>query len=375
MIALSVQGLCKSFDSVRALEDASFEVRAGEFFTVMGPTNAGKSTLLKCIAGIEKPDKGVIQLHGGDITSLEPNRRGLSLLFQNIALFPNRTGYENIAFPLRVARRPEAEIRQRITEVAAMLRVTHVLDRFPRTFSGGEQQRIAIGRAIALPSNLLMLDEPLTNLDARIRIALRMEFKRIHQAAAHPILYVTHDQGEAMSLSDRIGVLRNGRFEQIGTPDDIYHRPATEFVARFVGAPAMNILPATLTREAGILVARGDGLTAPVTGVPATLPEDAAVAVRAEDIQLGLEPNDITPHAAEVLHVERLGSHNILDMRLGQTTVKARTAPTHPVAAPGRAWLGFLVKAHLILDRRSGRFCIAKDQISNSTCQEEQTCA
>lgn len=374
MIVLSVEGVSKSFDRTRALNDLSFNINAGEFFTVMGPTNAGKSTLLKCIAGIERPARGAIRLRGRDISLLEPNRRGVSLLFQNIALFPNRSGYENIAFPLRVAGRPEAETAKRVKEVAAMLRISHVLDRLPRTFSGGEQQRVAIGRALAFPSNLLMLDEPLTNLDARIRIAMRMEFKRIHQAAVHPILYVTHDQGEAMSLSDRIGVLRNGSFEQIGTPDDIYHRPATEFVARFVGAPPMNILPAVITREADSFVARGDGFAAPIDGAPATLPEHAAVGVRPEDVRVGPQQSGATPFAAEVIHVERLGSHIILDMKLGPRAIKVRTVSTEEVVCAGRAWLGFEIKPHHVLDLRSGKFCAADAAALQTAWKENQTC-
>ena len=209
------------------------------------------------------------------------------------------------------------------------------------------------------------LEERLLKESAELREETRRRFDSLES-------YIRVEFG---SLSDRIGVLRDGRFEQIGTPDDIYHRPATEFVARFVGAPAMNILPATLTREAGALVARGDSFVAAVEDLPAAMPEDASVAVRAEDIQVSGEQSDATPHAAEIVHVERLGSHNILDIRLGTSGVKARTAPLHPVTAPGRAWLGFVVNAHLILDRRSGRFCTAKDQTHHSTRKEEQTCA
>lgn len=175
---LEVQTLVKRFDGgVTALDGVSFALERGEFFTVVGPTNAGKSTLLKTIAGLERPTSGALRLAGREIGAEEPRCRGVSLLFQNIALFPTLTGFENIAFPLRAAGRAPAEIVRRVEEVAEILKVSHVLGRLPRTFSGGEQQRVAIGRAIAVPSHLLMLDEPLTNLDARIRIALRLEFK------------------------------------------------------------------------------------------------------------------------------------------------------------------------------------------------------
>lgn len=224
-------------------------VARGEFFAILGPTNAGKSTLLKTIAGVESLDAGLIELAGRDITRLDPRHRRLSLLFQNIALFPNRTGFDNIAFPMQVARRPAAEIAGRVAEIATLLKLGHVLDRYPRSFSGGEQQRVAIARALVLPVDLLMLDEPLTNLDARLRIALRLAFKRLHRESGQTILYVTHDQSEALSLADRIGILDQGRFVQIGSPGEIYARPATEFVARFIGSPPMNILDVEISGE------------------------------------------------------------------------------------------------------------------------------
>ena len=250
MAWLELKGLTKSYPGgVAALSGIDLALREGEFFSIVGPSNAGKSTLLKTIAGVERLDRGRIALAGRDLGSLQPRDRKVSLLFQNIALFPDRSGFENIAFPMRVAGLPHDQIEARVRDVAQLLKVDHLLDRLPRTFSGGEQQRVAIGRAISHPADLLMLDEPLTNLDARLRIALRLEFKKLHRDTGRTILYVTHDQVEAMSMSDRIGVLNDGRFEQVGTPDEIYHRPASMFVARFIGSPPMNILDAELRSE------------------------------------------------------------------------------------------------------------------------------
>ncbi|MEX2298704.1 MAG: ABC transporter ATP-binding protein [Dongiaceae bacterium] len=264
---LDVEHLSKSFgEDTLALDDVSFALEKGEFFCIVGPTNAGKSTLLKTIAGLYRPDRGRIHVQGRDVTMLQPKDRQLSLLFQNIALFPTLTGFENIAFPLRTVGMPAADVTRRVAEVAEMLKVPHLLDRLPRTFSGGEQQRVAIGRAIALSSRVLMLDEPLTNLDARIRIALRIEFKALHRDTGQTMLYVTHDQVEAMSLSDRIVVLNQGRLQQIGTPDEVYHRPANRFVAQFVGTPPMNIVPAELTEREGRPILTGAGFEADIEG-------------------------------------------------------------------------------------------------------------
>jgi ABC-type sugar transport system ATPase subunit len=355
---LSASGLVKRFEgSVMALDGAGIVMERGEFFTVVGPTNAGKSTLLKTIAGIERPDAGAIRLAGRDIGGLEPRDRKVSLLFQNIALFPTRTGFENIAFPLRTLGRPESEIAGRVGAIAALLKVAHLLDRLPQTFSGGEQQRVAIGRALAAPSDLLMLDEPLTNLDARLRIALRLEFKTLHRDTGQTILHVTHDQTEAMSLSDRIGVLNGGRFEQIGTPDDLYHRPATAFVAGFMGAPPMNLLPAQFEEIDGRTEALGAGFRVAIEGRPeGRRPSDGAIGIRPEAISVSADRTPLTPIGAEVLWVERLGSHHVLDLRLGPQIIKARVRADHPVSREGPAWLGFTPRSEHILDRRSGMF-------------------
>ena len=361
MIKLSVESLSKSFGDLRALCDLDFDVADGEFFCVVGPTNAGKSTLLKTIAGLHRPDGGRITLSGRDVTRLEPRHRNVSLLFQNIALFPTLSGRDNIAFPLRTAGVAEVEIARRVNEVAEMLKVSHVLDRLPQTFSGGEQQRVAIGRAIARPVDLLMLDEPLTNLDARLRIALRIEFKNLHRHLGQSQIYVTHDQVEAMSMSDRIAVLNNGRFEQIGTPDDVYHRPASAFVARFIGQPPMNIVDAELNTVANHTLLSGPGFSMQIDGVErlnrtAQLPRRLAFGLRPEALRIAPSGGPDTPFAGEVVWIERLGSKNILDLRFAQGIIKAAVPTDHPVRREGPAWLGFTPKAEHLIDKESGLF-------------------
>jgi multiple sugar transport system ATP-binding protein len=359
MSALSIQGLTKRFDKVTALTDIGFEAEPGEFICVVGPTNAGKSTLLKTIAGLVRPDQGRILAHGRDLMNTAPKDRGVSLLFQNIALFPTMTGYENIAFPLTASGEEGPKVDRRVREVAALLKVGHVLNRFPRTFSGGEQQRVAIGRAIIKPTDLLLLDEPLSNLDARIRIALRIEFKKLHRERRQTILYVTHDQTEAMSLSDRIVVLNEGRIQQIGRPQEIYDRPANLFVARFIGTPPMNILEAAVASDGGAPALVGDGFKlplGPLASAASTLPPQMGFGLRAEDIWVAAAESRDTPFPAEVVWAEHLGPKTILDLRLGAKVLKAVIADDHPIRGEGRAWLGFTPKPHHLLNRETGLF-------------------
>lgn len=361
MRILSVESVSKAFDEVQALEDVTFHVGEGEFFCIVGPTNAGKSTLLKTIAGLCRPDSGNVRIKGRLVDTLQPKDRRVSLQFQNMALFPMLTGFENIAFPLRAAGLPEAEIKVRVGEVADLLKIGHVLHRHPRTFSGGEQQRVAIGRAIAHRSDLLMLDEPLTNLDARIRIDVRIEFKSLHHEMGQTIIYVTHDQVEALSLSERVGVLHEGGFQQIGTPGEIYHRPTNRFVAQFLGAPPMNILRAGLRDENGALHLVVGGVGIPFSDVRSLdvyprLPNRLGIGVRPESIQVAPESSGETPLSGEVFWVEKLGSKSVLDVQLGEETIKAVVPSDHPVHGEGTAWFGFTPLPHHLLDLETEKF-------------------
>jgi len=359
---LAVENLRKTFDeNVTALDNISFEMDKGEFFCVVGPTNAGKSTLLKVIAGLHRPEAGRVSLSGVDVTKLEPKDRRVSLLFQNIALFPTSTGFDNIAFPLRIAGINETEIAERVEHVADLLKVSHILGRHPRTFSGGEQQRVAIGRAIAHPSHVLMLDEPLTNLDARIRIALRIEFKALHRDTGQSMLYVTHDQVEAMSLSDRIAVLHEGKFQQVGTPDEIYHRPANRFVAQFMGLPPMNILDGELTSSDDMMRIAGEGFNVPLENLnqlnqAMTLPRALSFGVRPETIEASPEKSNKAGIPGNVIWIERLGAKHVLDVQLGKALIKVVVRPDHPIQSEGPAWFGFTPRPEHLLDRKSGVF-------------------
>ncbi len=358
---LSLEGLGKRFDKVHALQDVDLEVEQGEFFTILGPTNAGKTTLLHTIAGLYRPEHGRIHLAGREVTRLEPRARGVSLLFQNNALFPDRSGYDNIAFPLVAGRRDPAETKGRVEEVAAMVNVPHLLDRLPRTFSGGEQQRVAIARALAAPSDLLMLDEPLTNLDARLRIALRIEFKSLHRDLGQTFLYVTHDQVEAISLSDRIAVLDRGRIRQIGPPQEIYDRPKDRFVAQFIGMPPMNLLPVTLAEEGGARRLEGQGFSLPLEGLEVlstypTIPRELELGIRPERIRVARKREEGAAIPARVDLVETLGSKTILDLTLAGRAIKAVVPPKERWAEGEVVFLGFKAEPELLLDPKSDCF-------------------
>jgi len=361
MSGLAIDGLSKRFGRTVALDDVALEMAEGEFFVILGPTNAGKSTLLKTVAGLVRADRGSIRLGGRRLDGLLPGERRVSLLFQNVALFPTMTGAENLAFPLKAADTYPPLIEKRVREIARLLAVEHLLGRHPRTFSGGEQQRVAIGRAIIQPGELLMLDEPLSNLDARLRIALRLEFKRLHAEQRQSLLYVTHDQVEAMSLADRIGVLQEGRFQQIDRPAVIYQRPVNEFVARFVGAQPMNLLPAELGPGEGdvpTLTGPGFSLALPAARslAPSALPRRLGLGVRAEEIVVAPQAGPHTPFQARTIWVEHLGPRRVLDLTLGGEPIKV-AVPRDDRTQPDQAvWIGFTAQPHRLLDRDSGLF-------------------
>jgi multiple sugar transport system ATP-binding protein len=249
---LTINDVFKQFGSVEALRGTSFDAEPGEFFALLGPSGAGKTTLLRIIAGIEQPDRGRVLLDGRDVADIPVRARDTAMVFQSFALYPHLSTFENLAYPLREARVGSTEIKKRVGEIAEMLRLSHALSRKPSTLSGGEQQRCAIGRALIRRPKLLLLDEPLTNLDAKLRHDTRAEFKRLHRELRDTtIIYATPDQIEALSMGQRIGVLREGRIVQVGAPQTLYMEPRDEFVASLVGDPPINLIAATLKDVGG----------------------------------------------------------------------------------------------------------------------------
>src|ERR1700712_1971612 len=253
MGALTIANVRKTFGNVEILKGIDIDVEAGEFLILVGPSGCGKSTLLNMIAGLDVPTNGTIHIAGRDVTFLPPKDRDIAMVFQSYALYPNMNVAQNISFGLEMRKVPKEQRDAAVQRVAKMLQITQLLDRKPGQLSGGQPQRVAMGRALARDPKRFLFDEPLSNLDAKLRVEMRAEIKLLHQRTRTTTVYVTHDQIEAMTLGDRIAVMKDGRVLQLGTPDDIYSRPATRYVAQFIGSPSMNMIPA---------VRSGDGAAA-----------------------------------------------------------------------------------------------------------------
>jgi multiple sugar transport system ATP-binding protein len=293
VIGLALKGISKRFGSTLVLDGVSLEVGAEEFLVVLGPSGCGKSTLLRAIAGLESIDSGTIEIDGSRVDHLPPGKRGVAMVFQGYALYPHMTVRANIAFGLVNVGVPRTEIDRRIAEVARMLEMEPLLDRLPAELSGGQRQRVAIGRAIVKDPKVFMFDEPLSNLDAALRARTRQEIANLHRRIKKTMVFVTHDQTEAMTLADRIVVMNQQRIEQVGTPGEIYSHPATLFVASFVGSPAMNILPVTRAAGDGTRqrVKLGDGTEIDIAVPAAAVPGEGA-------LRLGVRPESMTLCAA-----------------------------------------------------------------------------
>ena len=324
MAQLRVMDLVRRFGAVTALDGMSFTVEDGEFFCVLGPSSAGKTTTLRAIAGLEELERGTVAFDGRDITRAPVQGRGMAMIFQTFALYPHLTVRRNFAYPLERDGVARAEVSKRVGEVAELLRVGHTLDRKPDTLSGGEQQRVAIGRALVRRPKLLLLDEPLTNLDAKLRHDTRAEFKRLHRELGMTMLYATPDQLEALTMGQRVAVIKDGRVVQIDTPRALYQSPGDTYVAGLVGAPAMNLLPGRLgSGTAGPLVDLGFAgieLDRGLVDVGANAP--VLVGIRPHDIVLGAASGQGRVVEARVHLREPLGDVTVVDLRLGEVAAK-----------------------------------------------------
>jgi sn-glycerol 3-phosphate transport system ATP-binding protein/multiple sugar transport system ATP-binding protein len=274
MSRLALEGVRKRFGATTALDGVDLEARDGELLVVVGPSGCGKSTLLRCVAGLEAVDEGAIRIGEREVTDLRPAARNVSMVFQSYALFPHLTVRDNIAFGLVVREEPKRVVRERVAEASKLVGVEDLLERRPYELSGGERQRVALGRALVRRPDAFLLDEPLSNLDAGTRVQMRTELRRLHREIGSTMVHVTHDQVEALTLGDRIAVLEAGRVRQVGTPDEVYSRPADLFVARFVGTPAMNVLAAEAARpfleipEGTVLGVRPEHVRLEADGIP-----------------------------------------------------------------------------------------------------------
>jgi multiple sugar transport system ATP-binding protein len=332
--AITLRGVGKSFGATRVLEGVDLEIKQREFCVFVGPSGCGKSTLLRLIAGLESATAGDIMIDGKRVNDVAPSKRGIAMVFQSYALYPHMTVYENLEFGLKLGRTEKAEADRRIRDAAKMLQIEHLLERLPKQLSGGQRQRVAIGRALTRRPRIFLFDEPLSNLDAALRVTMRAELSRLHRQLQATMVYVTHDQVEAMTLADRLVVLNAGRVEQVGAPLEVYHRPRTRFAAGFLGSPRMNFIAGKITELAA------DGVVVELTGGgTVTVPVVAGGVAPGDAVTLGVRPEHIriaagggTALSGAIQLIENLGDHAILHLDReqqdgGRVLVKVDKAP------------------------------------------------
>jgi multiple sugar transport system ATP-binding protein len=356
MAELVFSGVRKAYGHVKALRGLDLIVHDGEFLVLVGPSGCGKSTALRIAAGLEEVSDGTIHIGSRDVTHLPPAQRNVSMVFQSYALFPHLTVKENIGFGLAARRVPKEEIGRRVDEAARTVGCAALMERKPFQLSGGERQRVALARALVREPDAFLLDEPLSNLDAQLRVHMRAELKRLHQKLGATMVYVTHDQVEALTLGDRVAVLRDGMIQQVGSPDSVYRRPANQFVARFIGSPAMNILPAEISNE---MLTVGPFRMKPPVGYEG---------LNGQRLELGIRPEHLRVHAnsgpgvaAEVQVVEAAGNETFLHLSAGGQALIAR------VGADLRPQVGSIVRVELprrlayLFDAVSGRTLVQQE--------------
>src|SRR5919198_1425547 len=343
MADIRIERITKTYPGGKssAVRDVSLVVEDSEFMVLLGPSGCGKTTLLRMIAGLEYPDAGRVIIGGRDVTDLPPRKREVAMVFQSYAVFPHLTVFENIAFGPRMRRRPVDEVKRRVEEAAALLQLDPFLGRYPAQLSGGQRQRVAVARAIVMEPSVLLMDEPLSNLDALLRLEFRAELKKLLADLQTTTIYVTHDQVEALSLGDRIAVMNKGRIVQVDNPSRVYADPASQFVGAFIGNPPMNFLTATVRRDGATatLAIADHTVEVPAEGLPAG-GDDVPVGIRAENIQAAAEPFEDAVRARTQV-VEPLGSHLLVTASVGEQGLKVVTPADFPAHPNGDLWLRF----------------------------------
>ena len=329
MAALSIRALSKRYANLEVLKGIDLDIESGEFTVLVGPSGCGKSTLLNIVAGLDHPSEGTVEIGGRIVNDVPPKDRDIAMVFQSYALYPSMTVRQNITFGMECRHVPKAEQEKALANVARLLQIEGLLDRKPAQLSGGQRQRVAMGRALVRDPLLFLFDEPLSNLDAQLRVDMRTEIKQLHRRIGTTIIYVTHDQIEAMTMASRIAVMNHGEVQQFAPPDEVYNRPANLFVARFLGTPPMNTVPAKLAAEGDALIAVINGTARlPLNGQPA-----AARPYVGRDVFLGIRPECISDRPggarleAEVEMSEPTGAETLVLLRVGSERLRARVAP------------------------------------------------
>jgi multiple sugar transport system ATP-binding protein len=347
MAEVTIRNVHKRYDDFHAVKNVSLEIKDTEFMVLVGPSGCGKTTTLRMVAGLETITEGQILIGNQVVNDLPPMDRDIAMVFQNYALYPHMSVAENMAFGLKMRKFPKAEIEQRVKEAADILGIKDHLHRKPRQLSGGQRQRVALGRAIVRHPQVFLFDEPLSNLDAKLRVQTRVELKKLHNRLGTTAIYVTHDQVEAMTLGDRVVVMKDGIVQQVGEPLQLYNTPANKFVAGFIGSPAMNFSNVRIVEQGGNLFAENSGMKIKVpehmiTAMRPHIGQPATLGVRPEDISVpGGAPDDGFQFEALVEVVERLGAETLLDVRVADGTMVASVEPTTPAKIQERIKLRF----------------------------------
>jgi multiple sugar transport system ATP-binding protein len=359
LASVSIKDLTKRFGDVVAVNKLDLDVKDREFVVLLGPSGCGKTTALRCIAGLETPDEGEIYIGDRLVNDLDPKERDIAMVFQSYALYPHMKVFDNLAFPLENAKVPKAEIKNRVQEVAELLKIEELLNRKPKQLSGGQRQRVALGRAMVREPHVFLMDEPLSNLDAKLRVYMRAELKKLQKDVGITTIYVTHDQVEAMTMGDKIAILNEGILQQVGSSDKIYFHPSNVFVAGFIGTPPTNFFDCSLVRDHPYVLDAGEFKYSVPKHLLKTIskwPSDSFV--------LGVRPQDVIVHKdvknktdlvkARLDVIEPLGDKQILDLEVGDYLVKALVSPDFRAEIGDELWIEFSADKIYIFDKKTG---------------------
>jgi multiple sugar transport system ATP-binding protein len=360
MANIVLENVTKCFGKVKAVDDVSLSVKDKEFLTLLGPSGCGKTTTLRLIAGLENPDKGNTYIGDKLVNDLSPKDRNVAMVFQSYALYPHMSVFDNIAFPLKLRKISKTEISKRVKEVAELLRIEGLLERKPRELSGGQRQRVALGRAMIRQPNVFLMDEPLSNLDARLRIQMRVELKKLQKDIGVTTVYVTHDQIEAMTMSDRIALMNDGKVMQVGTSEQVYSSPANIWVAGFIGSPPMNFIDCSLEVKNGETYLVHEDFQLPLSGDVVDIVKEK---VESQEIVLGFRPEDLlvilkredNAIKAKVFALEPMGDALIVNLFIGDSLVKARARADLKLKLESDIYLKIMLDKIHIFDKKSGQ--------------------